>query len=82
MSRNELMTYVAAVLTTLRDLNTDCAESTVYIAVGMDLSKWETLKAGLIGAKLVTVSGFRMALTALGEQKADECNRVLAAAKA
>ena len=81
MSRNELIAYVAAILTTLRDLATDCAESTLYLTVGMDIVKWELLKGVLTGSGLVTISGYRVSLTPKGIETADKCNAVLASAK-
>jgi hypothetical protein len=77
MSKEQVMTYVAAILTTLADLGTDCAESTVYMAMGMDLQKYEAIRGLLVASDLVTVRGNRIALTAKGRQTAERCNAVL-----
>lgn len=79
MSKEQLMAYMAAILTALRDVGHDAAESTLYLAVGMDIELWHKLRAVLVGAGLVTVSGYRVALTPKGEATADKCNAVIAA---
>lgn len=82
MTKNEIMTLVAAILTTLEEVGTDSAESTIYMALGMDLQKYEQIRGLLLTSKLVTVKCHRIALTAAGKETAQKCNAVLAENKA
>lgn len=69
---------VASIVTTLHDLDTDCAESTIYLGMGMDLPAYEKIRQLLVLAGLVTVSGNRISLTSAGKVLASEINSVLA----
>ena len=78
MTRKELTAFIAAILTTLADMDTDCSESTCYIAVGMDMERWQAVRDLIVTAGLVTIKGYRVALTDAGRALADKCNAVLA----
>lgn len=78
MSKRELTVYVASILTTLADLDTDAAESTVYMAMGMDLAKYELVRNILVASGLVTVEGYRIAITEKGKELAEKCSAALA----
>jgi hypothetical protein len=78
MTRNEINVYLAAILTTLHDLNTDCAESTVYLRLGCDFGKYETLRRILVAGGLVTIQDNRISLTTEGHAMAEKCNAALA----
>ena len=78
MTRNELNARLAAVLTTLAELNTDAAESTIYLALGMDIEKYTVIKSIMTAGDLATVRGNRIALTAKGREIAMKCNAALA----
>lgn len=83
MTRNELNTYLAAILTTLAEVDGGCAESTVYIALGMDIHKYNEVREILVVAQLVAIDQCNwMKLTAKGREIADKCNAFIAAAKA
>ena len=72
----DMNTWVAVVVTTLRVLGADTAESMIYTAMGMDIHKYYELRAVLVSAGFVTVKGNRVALTAAGESLADDINRI------
>ncbi len=44
---------IAAILTTLAELNTGSPESVLYMALGSDLNHWQELKAAMLGAGLI-----------------------------
>lgn len=81
MTRERIMTCVAAILTTL--LETDGGpESSVYLALGADLQNWMDLRGLMIQSDLIRVDGNHwVTLTEKGRQTAEECNAVLAGAK-
>jgi hypothetical protein len=81
MTRNEINQYLCAILTTLRELDTDAAESTIYLAMGMDLPKYEQIRDIAIAAKLIVVQSHRISLTEAGKEMADRINSAMAGAK-
>ncbi len=81
MTKNEIFTFVAAILTTLDEVGTDAAESTIYMALGMDMAKYTSIRDLLVSSKLVTVKGHRISLTPAGRETAQKCNAVLETAK-
>jgi hypothetical protein len=74
MTRHDLLTAVAAVLTTALETEPDpFPESTVYLAVcGTDIETWEALKYVLTSTGLVTCSGNCIHLTDKGRRYAVE----------
>ncbi len=66
----QVYSFVAAVLTTLHELNTDCAESTLYLACGMSLSRWDMLRGIMRSADLIDVKSHRVSLTETGRKAA------------
>lgn len=79
MDKNELMTKVVAVLTTLVETNSGSPESMLYIGVcGMDMDKWMTLREILIKTGFVTIRGNYVTLTKLGKETGEKLNTVLA----
>jgi hypothetical protein len=81
LTREKVMAYVSAIVTTLYDLETDTAESTLYLALGMNLQLWNDLKGLLVASDLVTVKSHRVALTVKGMDLARDCNKIVADAK-
>ena len=77
MTHNELLTAVAAVLTTAQEIQ-PCPETMCYLALGSDMGKWETVKSALMHGKLATFEGHSVKLTDEGAALADRCNKVLA----
>ncbi len=77
MTRDEMLTALAAVLTTALECQ-PCPESMVYLALGSDIGKWETVKAALQHAELATFEGYSVTLTAKGRALAERCNVALA----
>lgn len=77
MTRERILTSVAAILTTL--LETDGSpESMIYIGLGMDLSAWQQIKGILLSSELITCHGYYVELTEAGRETAEQCNAVLA----
>ena len=78
MTREKLMTYVAAVLTTALETEpSPFPESMAYLAMGADLSAWGTVKGVLLGGGMVTVDGNAIQLTDKGRDLAQKCNAAL-----
>jgi hypothetical protein len=78
MDRNQLMTYVAAVLTTALETEPrPFPESMAYLAMGADLSKWQTIKQVLVDGGMITTPGYSIQLTDKGRELAQKCNAVL-----
>ena len=80
MTRKELTTYLAAILTSLADFPEGTPESNLYIAIGMDLQKWETVSSILTDNKWIKISSHWVTITPAGRAVADEVNSLLATA--
>lgn len=79
MTKNELITYVAAILTTALETEpSPFPESMAYLALGGDLSKWEGVKGILLGSGLITIDGHSISLTDKGRETARQCNAAMA----
>ncbi len=78
MTKSEINQYLCAIITTLAEVPYS-PESTLYLAIGGDLDKWNTLKALLINSGLMTCSGFSCTLTITGHAMAAKINAALAA---
>ena len=79
MTRKEVLATVAAVLTTA--LETEPAAmpaSAIYVALGSDYSKWESIRDLMHASGLVTLTGSTVRLTAKGRETAEKCNAILA----
>jgi hypothetical protein len=78
MTKAELITAVAAVITTALETEPDFfPESFAYLALGGDISKWETVKGFLLGGKMITIDGNVIKLTAYGRDLATKCNAAM-----
>lgn len=67
MTRNEINTYLCAVLTTLADLDGQPApRSSLYLALNMEIARFEMIETLLTKAGLVTVTSETMKLTDAG----------------
>lgn len=79
----ETVKILAAILTTLEETEGHaCAESTLYIACGMDLSAWNLIKGIMIQAGLIQVCrAHEVSLTAKGIDTARQVAAALAAAR-
>lgn len=80
MDKNNVLAIIAAIICTLAETN-GAPESTLYMFVGMDMDKWELIRRILVEAKLVTISGHYVRLTADGKEKADKINSKLPVSK-
>ena len=76
MSKNEINKYLCAILTTLSEVEF-APESTIYLAIGADMGKWETLKYMLVSARLATSEGSAMRITPRGRKFSAEINSMM-----
>lgn len=79
-SEAQVMSRVAAILSTLLETGGG-PESSIYLALGANLSMWEGLKGLMLRSDLIAISGHWVELTEKGRQMAEKCNAVLAGAK-
>jgi hypothetical protein len=77
MNKNEINKYLCAILTTLAEVPF-APESMIYLAMGADLSKWQTLKALLCSSGLATSENYAMSITAKGRELAAKINAMIA----
>ena len=78
MTREQLNTYLAAILTTALETEpSPVPESMAYIALGSDMSAWSVVRSVLESAKLATFQGHAIRLTAAGRAVAEKCNAAL-----
>lgn len=78
MTKQEANKYLCAILTTLAEVPF-APESSIYLAMGMDLGKWQTIRAILLQAGLATSEGYAMTITAKGRELAAKINQMVAA---
>lgn len=76
MDKNELLTKIAAILTTLLETG-GSPESMLYIFCDMDMDKWTKMRYILTTAEFVTIKGNYVTLTAVGREKAELINKAL-----
>lgn len=77
MTRDELNKYLCAIITTLAEVP-NAPESTLYMAVGMNMEKWNLIKQVLVTGNLATFHGYQVTLTAAGHAMAAKINAALA----
>ena len=81
MTKNQIMTYVAAILTTALETEpSPFPESYAYMAMGCDMQKWEQIRGLLIASDLIAIRGNAISLTAKGRDVAQQCNAARAVA--
>ena len=76
MTRDELNKYLCAIITTLDEVPF-APESSLYMAMGMDMSKWETVKQVLVAGNLATFHGFAAYITPAGHAMAAKINAAM-----
>ena len=76
MTKHEINVYLCAILTTLAEVEYS-PESSIYLAIGADLSKWHELKALLTSAGLITTEFNAVKITDLGRLMADKINAAM-----
>ncbi len=76
MDRNQMLVYIAAILSTLLDVD-GTPESMLYIAVGMDMSSWEAIKDVMTRCNWISCKGHYVQLTNEGKLKAIEINKAV-----
>ena len=78
MTKTEINKYLCAILTTLAEVPY-APESMLYLGIGADLSKWQTLKVFLCSGGLATSENFAMRITDKGREVAAKINAMVAA---
>jgi len=78
MTRDELNKNLCAIITTLDEVPF-AQESYLYMSMGMDMSKWETVKQVLVAGNLATFHGFSAYITPAGHAMAETVKQVLVA---
>ena len=80
LTKNELLTYVSAILTTLLEVspNDPIPASSIYLALGMDLGKYELVKDIMVQCNWIVATSFTITLTSEGRAKATELENALA----
>jgi len=73
MTPYELNKYLCAIITTLDEVPY-APESSLYIAMGMDMEKWGILKQVLIESDLATFHGYAAYITPAGKSLAAMIN--------
>ena len=79
MSRNDVNAALCAILTTLREVGEPAPESSIYMALGMDIDKYHALRTIMLNCKLVSLSSHALSLTPEGVAMADKINAHVAA---
>ena len=77
MTRDELNKNLCAIITTLDEVPF-APESSLYMAMGMDMYKWETVKQVLVAGNLATFHGFAAYITPIGHAMAAKINAAMA----
>jgi hypothetical protein len=74
---NEQKVWIASILTTLLEVG-DSPASQIYLAMGMDMHKWEVVRDLLVGSNMIKVSaGHLVSLTPNGRDLAVTINETL-----
>ena len=74
---NDQKIWIASILTTLLEVGNSPA-SQIYLAMGMDLHKWEVVRDLLVGSKMIKVSASHVvSLTPDGRDLAVTINNTL-----
>ena len=80
MDKKEVMKYVAAFLSSLNGTS-GAPESTFYMALGMDMDKWQYVRFVLTAEPaMVRISGNYVTLTPYGRELAERIDSVMAKA--
>ena len=76
MDKNELMTRIAAIVSTLNETN-GAPESMLYIFCNMDMNDWSIIKDVLIRSGMMTCKGHYCRLTDSGIETAKKLDAVI-----
>ncbi len=80
MNRQMLNVLMAIIIETLDEVKGDCAESTIYLALGSDIHAYQDIKSILVGAGIIIVTqSNRVSLTAKGKELAVKIREAKAA---
>jgi hypothetical protein len=75
-----LVVAVAAVVTTALEVGEPCPETSVYLALGGDIGKYEKIRDLLLNGGMITIRGHSIGLTPKGKALAEEINKTMAKA--
>jgi hypothetical protein len=76
MNKNEILSRVAAIITTLDETN-GSPESMLYIFFDMNMDLWTKVRCILVETDLVQIKGNFVTLTANGRATAQRLNKVI-----
>ncbi len=79
MTKKEVYVHVAAVLTALLEAGGSAPASVVYLAMGMDMARYETIRDLMVSAKYIVATTEQLTLTEDGRATAIRLNEALAA---
>ncbi len=80
MNRQMFNVIMSIIIETLDEVGGDCAESTIYLALGSNIHAYQDVKAILVGAGIVTVTqSSRCSLTEKGKALAGKIREAKAA---
>jgi hypothetical protein len=77
MTRDELNKYLCAILTTIDEVEYS-PESILYIGLGMDMGKWDAIRAVLLAGGLATIDCSQVRITPKGHNLAQQINAFMA----
>jgi len=78
MDKREANKILCAVLSTLSEVD-GAPESILYMGIGADMGRWETIRGFMLAGHLVTIEGNYVRLTEYGKEIAGKVNAMVAA---
>ena len=80
MDKQQLLTWIAGILTTLNEVspNDPIPASSIYLAMGMNMSDYELVRNIMLQCDYITTTPSTIALTQKGRDKAIEIEATLA----
>ena len=79
MNKQETITMIAAILTSLHEADSGTPESMLYILCNMDMEKWNYIRGIMLRANWVSIKGNYVTLMPEGTKMAIEINNALKA---
>lgn len=81
MGKNEVMTLIAAILSSLHETDSGCPESMGYMLCGMDLDKWNYIRGIMLRGEWITCKSNYINLTPAGTKMAIQIDNAMKASK-
>ena len=77
LTKDRIVTLIAAIVTALEEAGTGCPESTIYLICDSDIHVSNRITDMMKAADLITIKNYWCELTTKGHQVAQSCNAVL-----